>query len=358
MANDKTANYRIGLLGCGGIAGAWIEAVEEHAQCRIVLAYDLTREAAERRAQEAGAQVAATVEELLENSEVDLVIIATPTPSHPELVTRAARAGKHIMCEKPMALDLRHCQQMIGACAESGVKLAIGHTLRFWGAFRTCRRLIAEGAIGAPVTGSIDRMGTGSLRRVEKQQGEGDDHWRTAVRNYGGMALEGFIHELDFTRALFGEVASVSCQIAGGREYSGLLSPQLLQALISFESGALVTARTGSTVALPTRGYWIGGTEGGLRFGEWGGPVEQFRHDLAEPESVPCKETSAYYLELCDLLEAIETGGEPENGPLNGKKNIALGLGMYWSFETGRRIDYKAGIPVDMADDYQNVRYY
>lgn len=348
--------HRIGLIGCGGIAGSWVKAVEAHEDCRIALTYDLAREAAERRAEETGAEAVGALEEIWARDEVDVVVIGTPTSSHPDLVAQAAGAGKHILCEKPMALNLDLCRQMVTLCREAGVVLAIGHSLRFWGAFLTCRQLIKNGVIGTPVSGGIDRMGTAKLRR--SGDGEAADHWRSDPRNTGGNALEGFIHELDFARAVFGEVASVICEAAGGEEYDGLLSPPILQALIKFESGALVTARTGSTVALPSRGYWIGGTEGGLLFSEWGGPVEHYRHDVAEPASVPGEEGYAYHRELCDLIEAIEADGEPENSGLNGLKNVALGLGMYRSFETGGRILYEEGVPMDMPGDYQNVRWW
>jgi predicted dehydrogenase len=349
--------HGIGLIGCGSIAGAWIKAVEQHPDCRILLTFDLSPEAAQKRAEEAGTQAALSLEQVWDSAEIDLVIIGTPTPTHPELVIQAAQAGKHLLCEKPMALNLKLCQQMIEACQRAKVKLAIGHSLRFWGAFLTCRRLVEEGAIGAPVSGSIDRMGIARPRRTGEEK-QPSQHWRAQLANTGGNVLEGFIHELDFARAVFGEVASVSCEISGGQEYRGLLSPPILQALILFTSGALVTARTGSTVALPSRGCWIGGTEGGLCFSAWGGPVEHYRHDWPEKRLVPCQDTYAYYLELSDVLKAIETGGEPENSGLNGKKNVALGLALYRSFETGRRLHFAQGLPQDVAEEYQNTRWH
>jgi predicted dehydrogenase len=350
--------HRIGLIGCGGIAGSWIKAVELQQDTQIALTYDLSREAAQQRAEETGAEAVAALDEIWDRDEIDVVVIGTPTRSHPELVAQAAQAGKHIICEKPMALNLDACRQMLAAVKTAGVKLAIGHSLRFWGAFLTCRRLVAAGRIGAPVSGSIDRMGTAGLRRADETQAA--DHWRSDPANTGGHALEGFIHELDFARAVFGEVASIACEAAGGEEYDGLLSPQILQALVKFESGALVTARTGSTVALPSRGYWIAGTEGGLHFSGWGDAVEHYQHDSEEPERVSAAEGYAYHRELCDLLTAVETDGEPENSGLNGLKNVALGLGMYRSFETGRRIRCTEGVPLDaaMAGDYQNTRWW
>lgn len=350
-------SYTIGLVGCGGIAGAWVKAVEAHDACRIGLVFDLDGEAAARRAEETGARAVPRLEELLGDAGVDIVVIGTPTPSHPDLVESAARAGKHVLCEKPMALDLASCRRMIAVCEEAGVHLAIGHSLRFWTAFLACRRLVREGAIGEPVSGSIDRMGTSGLLAVAGDAGGAGGHWRDDVANSGGNVLEGFVHELDFTRSVFGEVAAVSGAVSGGQAYGQAASPQVAQALVAFENGALVTMRTGSTVALPTRGYWIGGTEGGLRFGEWGGPVEHYRHDFGERALVECEPTNAYYLELCDLVQAIEGGGPPENSGTNGLKNVALGLGIYRSFETGRRLEYSGGLPVDLPEDYQNTQF-
>ncbi|MEW6755797.1 MAG: Gfo/Idh/MocA family oxidoreductase [Candidatus Latescibacterota bacterium] len=364
MACQEAPRYRIGLIGCGGIAGSWIKAVAEHPSSRITLAFDVQPEAAERRATEAGARAAASVEEVLTDPEVDLVIVATPTPSHPELTVRAAESGKHVLCEKPMALDLAGCQRMVDACASAGVQLAVGHSLRLWSAFLTCRSLIAQGAIGTPVSGSIDRMGVARAQPASGRPagaasgGAPGADWRTQVGNYGGMALEGFIHEMDFTRAVFGEVAAVSADIAGGQDHGGLLSPPILQALVRFESGALVALRTGAAVALPTMGYWVAGTQGGLRFTSWGGPVEHYRHDLDAPRSVACEPARAYYLELCDLLQAIEGGRPPENSGLNGKKNVALGLGIYRSFETGRQVRFAAGLPLGLPEDYRNTLYF
>jgi myo-inositol 2-dehydrogenase/D-chiro-inositol 1-dehydrogenase len=347
--------YRIGLIGCGNIAGTWVQAVAQHPDCRIALTYDLSPQAAAQRAGEAGGRAVAELDALFGSEEINLVIVATPTPSHPDLVVRAARAGKHALCEKPMALSLRECRRMRAACARAGVKLAIGHSLRFWGAFLACRRLVAEGAIGAPVSGSIDRMGAARPRRADEARA--DDHWRSQTRHTGGAVLEGFIHEMDFTRAVFGEVAAVDCQIAGDQEYEGWCSPQIVQALVRFESGALATLRTGGTVALPSMGYWLAGTEGALRFSSWGGPVEHYRHDFQEKKLVEGEKTSAYYLELCDLIRAIEEGGEPENSPLNGEKNVGLGLAMYRAFETGRRVVFEKGLPLRLPARYQNTKW-
>ena len=347
--------HRIGLIGCGGIAGTWIDAVTQHEAGEIAMTFDPDAAAARQRAEETGARVAPGLEDILESSDIDMVILATPNQTHADLVEQAAAAGKHVMCEKPMALNLDECQRMIDACARGQVKLAIGHTLRFWGPFLKARELVQEGVIGTPVSGSIDRMGAGGTRKAGG--GSSTGHWREDAGKSGGSLLEGYVHEVDFTRAVFGDAASAVCQIGGGLEYDGLLSPEIVQAVVAFESGAVVTMRTGRTVGVPTGGYWVGGTEGGLRFTNWSGPVELYRGGATDAEQVECESPRAYWRELDDLVKAIETGGEPENDGQNGMKNVGLALAMYRSFETGQRVEFEDGLPQGMGGGYKNTRY-
>ncbi len=347
--------YQIGLIGCGSIAGAWIEAVGQHEDCRIAMVCDLDEAAAQGRASETGAK-AATLDQVLESRDIHLVIVGTPTPSHPDLVTRAAAASKHLLCEKPMALTIGRCRQMIDACRQARVKMAIGHSLRFFPAFRNCLRIIAGGGIGTPVSGCITRVGAAGVERAADQKDPAQPHhWRQDVRNSGGPFLEFSIHELDCARLIFGQIASVSCISGGGRIYNGLKSPDITMSILAFESGAVATMRTGSTVSINTSDFWIAGTEGSVCWKGWGDPVEHHRHDFDEKKTVPSEPGSAYYHELCDLLAAIEHGGEPQNSLDNGLKNVALGLGLSRSIEMKQTIAFQGGLPRGVADDYQAI---
>ena len=348
-------DHKIGLIGCGGIAGTWIKAVEAQAESQITVVFDLDQKVADARAQEAGAKAVTELDALL-GGDIDIVIICTPTTSHPDLVLQAAAAGKHILCEKPMALTLQECRRMMDGCSTAGVQLAIGHTIRFFGTFRTVRRLVAEGVIGTPVSGSFDRTSATKPRRVS-DDARWSGHWREDPRNSGGSVLEGFIHELDCIRSVFGTVAGVSADIAGNQEYDGYLSPQTVQGLVRFESGALVTARTGSAVGVPSRGYWIGGTAGGLRFDQWGKPVSLYRPEQDEPELIDAETNNPYTVELEDLLAAIRGDvEEPENSGRNGLENVGLGLAFHRSCEIGTRVSFTDGIP-DLPEDYQNTSF-
>ena len=291
---------------------------------------------------------------MLESSDVDVVVVCTPTFTHRDLVVQAAKAGKHVICEKPMALTIQQCQDMVDACAAANVKLAIGHTIRFWGAFLTTRRLIEEGLIGTPCLAQVHRVGTTRAGKPGTPPPRpARKPWRFDTRYSGGNILESSIHELDFIRAVFGGVASAYGEVSGKEDYDGQISPVMLQALISFAGGASAVFRQGGIVGLPGLVYWVSGTAGALAFDGWDDPVKHYRPGVEEPDLFPCSDVPAFELELADLFEAVENGTEPENSGVTGLKNIALGLALYRSVETGQPMAFTDGLPVDVDRDYQ-----
>jgi predicted dehydrogenase len=346
--------HSIGLIGCGGISSVWVDAVSQTPDCEITKTFDVDAAAAVRKAEEIGAKSVSDLDELLASPDIDMVVIGTPTFTHADLVVKSAEAGKHVMCEKPMSLSLGECQRMIDACGAGGVKMAIGHSLRFWGAFHKTRQLISEGLIGTPVFGQIHRMGSAKIAESIPVDGEGSDrHWRFDTRYSGGNIPEGFIHELDFSRAIFGEVQSVYCESTGNQTYGDKLSPVVVQAFVDYQDGKTATVRMGGTVGYNWRGATICGTTGTLSFDNWGGPVYHHHPDKESIEAIECLDTLAYKLELNDLIQAIASDGEPENSGLNGKKDLGLCLAMYRSMELGKRMDFTNGIPNEVALDWQ-----
>jgi len=137
----------IGMIGSGGMARVHAQAVADvGAEARLVAVGGGTRAAA--LAADFGAAAQPTGESVLERADVDGVVIATPHTTHLGLVRAAAAAGKHILLEKPMALDVAECDAMIEACAAAGVRLMVAHITRFLPATAVAKRVIADGAIG------------------------------------------------------------------------------------------------------------------------------------------------------------------------------------------------------------------
>lgn len=348
------ARHVIGLLGCGRMGQVWTETVAGHPDCRIGAVYDPQPAAAERIAVQAAAPALASVEAVLAAPGVDVVLVCTPTHTHPDIVAQAAAAGHHILCEKPMALTLAGCRRMVDACQRAGVQLVIGQTLRFWGAFYTLRERAAAGDIGHPCQAQVLRGGAAGVARagVVPPDTAESRRWRYDTRFSGGNILEGVIHELDFTRSLLGEVAQASATLTGRREHAGLLSPSMLQAVLSFAAGGQATVRMGGLVGYDGGPNWVAGTAGTLSFERWDGPVRLHRPGVPVTEFTSST-VSAYTRELDDFLRAVDEGASPENSPQNGMRNIGLGLALYRCLETGRVLEFADGLPVDLDPDYQ-----
>ncbi len=138
----------VGVIGAGGIAQSHMRAIEENDNIRLAAAMDVDAGRAEAAAEKYGARAYTSVEDLLNDSEVEAVHVCTPHSFHGEQVVAAAEAGKHVIVEKPMALTLRECDAMIQATEAAGKVLMVGQVMRYYPVNRMIQKLIAEGEIG------------------------------------------------------------------------------------------------------------------------------------------------------------------------------------------------------------------
>lgn len=144
---------RIGILGCGKIAQVrHIPEYAENPDCELAAFYNPTRKRAEDMAAKYGGKVYDTPEELLADPAIDAVSVCAANYAHAELTIKALRAGKHVLCEKPMATNIEDCEAMAEAAAESGKFLMIGHNQRLAKAHVRAKQLIDAGTIGRIVT--------------------------------------------------------------------------------------------------------------------------------------------------------------------------------------------------------------
>ncbi|HIG19059.1 MAG TPA: Gfo/Idh/MocA family oxidoreductase, partial [Candidatus Handelsmanbacteria bacterium] len=306
---------------------------------------------ARRYSQEfSGAGVFGDYEEAIADPRIESLYFFTPHHIHLENVELAAKYGKHILVEKPMALTLGDCRRMIDACSQAGVKLAVGQTVRFWGAFLRTRQLIDAGVIGIPWVAEVDRMSAAARTPLEAvDTGRQRRPWRYDTRYAGGNILEGVVHELDFARAIFGEVTAATC-VASGKIIDGdSRSPVLMQATLEFDHRRHATVRMGGLIGYDGGGTWISGTQGAHVHVR--GPARDGLRQESCPELGAGDE--AYDRELADLLGAITDDVEPENSGVNGMRNIGLGLALYRSIETGDRFLFEDGLPVGVDEDFQ-----
>lgn len=133
--------------------------------------------------------------------EVDVVDICTPTHLHYEQTLNAAAAGKHVVCEKPLARTVAQGQEMIAACRRAGVKLLVAHVVRFFPEYAQAKAAVERGEVGAP---AVIRLTRGTFRPKKPS-----DNWFVDVEKSGGMMLDLMIHDFDYARWVAGEVESV-----------------------------------------------------------------------------------------------------------------------------------------------------
>lgn len=144
---------RVGIIGCGKIAQ--VRHLPEYAarkDCQITALYDLNAERAHELARQYGAKAFSSCEEMLKCGEVDAVSICSTNTSHAAFTIAALKAGKHVLCEKPMAITREECEAMVAAAKESGKRLMIGQNQRLAGAHVKAKELIKAGSIGKVIS--------------------------------------------------------------------------------------------------------------------------------------------------------------------------------------------------------------
>jgi predicted dehydrogenase len=167
-----------------------------------------------------------TYEQLLEQ-DIDAVYIATPTFLHHDQVIQAAAAGKHALCEKPLAVDTNDAQGMIDACEKAGVKLGIGLMMRFHACHQAAKRLIGEGAIGKPVFGRA---------QLSCWYPPSEGAWRQDPKRGGGGCLADLgVHCIDLLEMFFGRTRRVMAMT--GHVVHPYDSEDTATVLLEFEGG-------------------------------------------------------------------------------------------------------------------------
>ena len=237
---------RVGVVGPGYIGARHLEAWRH----LDVTLHGYTRSPTRR------AEVAAAFPEVTWHRDlaalldaVDVVDVCTPTDSHAALVLQAAAAGRHVVCEKPMARTLDEAEAMLAACAAAGVHLHVGHLVRYVEAYAAARD-----AVGAGEVGDLTRL---RLYRGTATPAWGD--WFADPARSGGVLLDLGIHDIDVARWIAGEVVGVEASVP---------APGTGRAVLTHESRAIseVTAEWGPA-GMPFRTeFEIVGTAGRLHY--------------------------------------------------------------------------------------------
>jgi predicted dehydrogenase len=281
-----------------------------------------------------GAQVYPDLAALL--ADVDVLDICTPTDRHAELALAAAAAGRHVVCEKPLARTLADGRAMIDACHRAGVQLLVGHVVRFFPEYALARRRVAEGAVGRP---AVLRLARGSARPAWSAGG-----WLLDEARSGGLLLDMMIHDYDYARWVAGEVVQVYARrVAGARPDAGL---DYALAILTHAGGAISHIAGSWAYPPPTfrTSLEIAGDAGLITHDSAASaPIETLLRREAGPDSAavlpgsPLSE-DPYTTQIKAFRAALSGGPPPPVTAADGLAALQIGLAALESARTGRAV--------------------
>jgi len=309
------STYQVGIIGCGGISGSHFCGFAETGRAKVVYAWDIAREAAQRAAEEWGARIAGSAEALIEAS--DIVAIATPGFAHREYVELAAAAGKPILCEKPLALTLEHALAMKEAVEQAGVPFMMAFNHRYTPAFVQLKQVQDDGRIGGTVSAWARWHAPASSARWRQIQESG--HWRSSVELSGGRITEFCSHAVNWLLWVLGRPQRVYGRALYVTE--GFELDDADYALITCENGVGLLEVNRHAGVAPEENYGIlghGGSVVARDNGVFMTPMDGETTEVAIDTTVPTKHEH--------LLDCIETGAEPRTGIDDAIDTLRVGL--------------------------------
>jgi predicted dehydrogenase len=206
----RDAPLRIGLIGAGTIMRlSHVPTIRRSNNAVVQAVFDVDPTRAEALAAEAGAKRhTSELAALVEGDDIDAVIVATPNAFHAEAVIAAAEAGKHVLCEKPLAVNIAAAAKMVKACARARVVLQVGFNQRCWGQVEIAKSLIDSGFIGKV-------HGFRSLYAERWDRYPASTRYRYNLHLSGGATIIDLtIHRIDLARHLVGDFSAVVADLA------------------------------------------------------------------------------------------------------------------------------------------------
>ncbi len=301
----------IAIAGHGFMARTHAEAyagLGERVQVRYVVGRDRGR--AEELAETLGATATDRLDDALEDDSVQAVDICVPTDAHRDLAVRSLAADRHVLLEKPIALDLADADAIIAAGDRSAGFLMVGLVLRFWPEYVALDRLVAEGTIGRPRTFSGSRLSPPADW----------NSWMADVSRSGGVVVDLLPHDIDQALALLGPATSVSARATAEEDHvvltlahegggvSVLEGSMAMPRAFPFSS----TARVDGTDGSAEYHFRVGQAEDGGNLGEAAGPagLQVFGQDAVR--SMEVEPADPFGAEIEAFVSHVERGVAPQ----------------------------------------------
>lgn len=328
----KKLNF--GIIGCGRIAYKHAEAIKKNEKANLLYVCDIIEERAVDYKNKYGAERYFTdYHEMLEMPDLDVVNICTPSGMHAEMGIAAARAGKHVIVEKPMALSSIDADALINACDENGVKLAVCFQNRFNPPVQKLRRALEEGRFGKLTHASA------VVRWFRPQDYYDQASWRGTWAMDGGCLMNQSIHNIDLLQWMMGPVESVFGYTANN--FRKIEAEDVGVAVLKFKNGALGVIEASTTIYPENleETLAIFGEKGTVMLGgiavnkieTWKFADSQDENLEMEQQDVPNVYGFGHDALIEDFIRAVIEDRRPYIDGREGIKSLRIVLGIYHS---------------------------
>ena len=323
---------QVGCVGMGWWSDVLADAIGRSGKLTIAACYSRSEEKRRKFATKYGCRPAASYEEMLSDRKIKAIVNTTPNSAHLETTVAAARAGKHVFLDKPIANTIADARALTGACRRAKVVLALGYQRRRESHFRWVKGEIDAGKFGKLVNAeaniSRDRLGKIDL-----------DSWRYSAEGMpGGVMLQIGIHYSDVLEYLLGPVKAVS-----GRFVRLVLpgeNPDVASLVLEHESGALSTLNASYASASEYYLMNVYGKESTAYYDMHGG-LRVLRRGGTRAEPVACPANDTIVEELEEFARAARGEAEPEMDGEKSTESLAVILAGIRSAREGRRVEVK-----------------
>jgi len=336
--------FGFGIIGAGVISAWHAQGIQAHRDGKIVAVSDVMKASAEKFASQYHCEVSADWKELIRRQDIQAVCVCTPSGLHAEQAIAAARAGKHVLVEKPMAINLRDATEMIRAARDNGVKLGIVFQKRTEEAPNRIRKAIAGGVFGKLI------FGDASIKYWRNQAYYDSAAWRgTWAMDGGGCTMNQGIHGIDLLLYMMGDVEKIYAKVDTVAHHIEVEDVAI--AILTYKNGAYGRLQT-ATATNPGMGncFEVNGTLGSAVLVE--DAITSWA--VSESKEVLAKETVAgiegkagtaassstqfpvegHIIQVADFIAAARTGGDLICSGEDGRRSLALIMALY---ESARR---------------------
>jgi predicted dehydrogenase len=344
---------RIGIIGSGGIAqNAHLPGYTAIPDlCEVVALADINPEAAKTASEKFNVKhVFDNYNSLLEMDEIDAVSVCTPNYVHMDPTIKALQAGKHVLCEKPIAMNAGEARKMVDAAKKAGKKLQVGYNMRFVPANQVLKRYVEGGELG-----EIYYARAQALRR------RGIPGWGVFInkeKQGGGPLIDIGVHILDLTMWLMGHPKPVAASgityakfgkrsdvvgFMGQWDYKNFTVEDFAAALIRFDNGATVVLESSFVANIPEDIFrtTLCGTEGGATTDPFEVIKEKHKTlQIFKPE-FPSPPVNSHHAEIKSFVEAIQNDTQPIVTGEHGLRVAQVMDAIYASSESGREVEIK-----------------